>query len=101
MATDDASRESEDFLSYTPTDPNLRDSPAFVHLQRCILRVAAQAIGSGTSLSLVRSRLSQHQAQFDAFLGTLDELFLPQDADLMTAMRSDNVGAASFDVAQE
>jgi hypothetical protein len=33
MAAEDASRESEYFLSYTPTDPNLCDSPAFVHRQ--------------------------------------------------------------------
>lgn len=35
------------------------------------------------------------------FLGSLDGLFLLRDADLTTAMRSDNVGAASLDVDQE
>ena len=88
MAADNASRESDHFLSYRPTDPRLRDSPALAHLQQFILQVGAQAFGSGTSLSLVRSRLSEHQTQFDAFLGTLDGLFRPRDADLTTAMLS-------------
>lgn len=101
LAADKASRESDYFFSYRPTDPRLRDSPALAHLQQFILQVGAQAFGSGTSLSLVRSRLSEHQTQFDAFLRTLDGLFQPRDAGLATAMRSDNIGAAHLDVAQE
>lgn len=101
VPTENAPRESDTLLSYNPTDPNLRDSPALVHLQQCILQVAAQAVGSGHSLSLVQSRLSQHQTQFDAFSGTLDGLFRSRDADLTTTARNVDVAAASFDVAQE
>lgn len=101
MATDNAPRESVTSLSYTPTDRTLHDSPALVHLQRCILQVAAQAIEAGHSLSQVQSRLPQHQTQFDAFLGTLDGLFRPHDADSTTAVRNGNDGAASLDGTHE
>ena len=101
MSTNDAASDADSFISYKPTDPNLRDSPALVHLQRCILKVTSQAIESGSSLSLVQTRLSQHQKQFDAFLATVDGLFRSSDADLTTAMRSDNGGAASFDAGKE
>lgn len=75
MATNNAPGETGTFLSYRPTDPNLRDSPALVHLQRCILQVTAQAVKSGTSQSLVQSRLSQYRTQLDASLGILGGLF--------------------------
>ena len=101
MATDNDPRESDTSLSYRPTDPILRDSPALVHLQRCIIQVTSQALASGHSLSLVQTRLAQHQTQFDAFLGTLDGIFRPRDADLMTPVRNDNVGAASLDATHE
>jgi hypothetical protein len=100
-ATENVPRESDNSLSYKPTDPSLRDSPALVHLQRCILQVTSQAIASGQSLSQVQSRLAQHQTQFDAFLGTLDGLFTPIEAGLTTAVRNDNDGAASLDAARE
>jgi hypothetical protein len=100
-ATDNVPRESDTFLSYNPTDPNLRDSPALVHLQRCILQVSAQAVGSGQSLSQVQSRLAQHQTQFDAFLETLDALSRTLEAGLTTAVRNDNAGAALLDAAHE
>lgn len=127
-ATENAPGQSDYFLSYNPTDPSLRDSPALVHLQRCILQVSAQAIEAGNSLSQVQSRLAQHQTQFDAFLRTLDGLFRPLpptnriqrrvlngppqhnrspevptlllDPALTTAVHNDSAGAAPLDVAR-
>lgn len=89
------------FSFYTPADPNLRGTPAFIYLQSCIGRAVEHALKSGTPADLVRARFSQNQTHFDAVLGTLDAVFQLGDHQPKAAMRSGDLAAASLHVAQQ
>lgn len=100
MATPNAPADPDPLPFYTPTDPDLRTSPALLHLVSCIKSAALQAIGSGSSNDVVWLSLSQHQTKFDNVLSILDGVFHLRDTALTPAMRHANLATATVDVAR-
>lgn len=89
------------FSFYIPTNPVLRDTPAFNHFQSCIAKAVEHALESGTPEDVVRHCLEQKQTQFDTVLRTLDRIFRLGDALQTAATHGDDVAAASLHVAEE
>lgn len=101
MAKSCTGSDPDDYPFFTPTDPSLRRGTAAFHLEVCIHDVASEAVKHGNSKALVRNRISQHQAQFDAVLDTLDTIFRIGDTQPTAEEQSDNGAVAASDEAED